>query len=53
MSNLDNGFDTIVALKETFLEVVALSWNPDRLLGIVRPVLVLTLHLQGEKLEKN
>ena len=52
VSNLYNGFDTIIAFKETLLEVMALSWNPDRLLGVVRPVLVLTFHLQGEKLKR-
>ena len=52
MANLDNGLRAIIAFKETFLEVVALSGNPDGLLGIVRPVLVLTFHLQGEKLKK-
>jgi len=50
MANLNNGFDAIVALEETFLEVVRFSWNPDRLLGIVGTQLVLTLHLHGQEL---
>ncbi len=52
MSNLYNGFDTIVTFKETFLEVVALSRNPNRLLRIVGPVLVISFHLQGEELKR-
>ena len=52
MAKHDNSLDTIITLKETFLEVMGLSWNPDRLLGIVRSHLILSLHLQRDVLNK-
>ena len=50
MTDLNNGFNAVVALQETFLEVVRLGRNPDGLLGIVGTHLVLTLHLHRQEL---
>ena len=52
MANLNNSFGAIITLKETFLKVVSLSWNPDRLLRVVGSHQILTLHLNGEILKK-
>jgi hypothetical protein len=48
MADHDHGLLSIVALQETFLEVMAFSWNPDRLLGVIRTEHVLTLLLHGD-----
>ena len=49
MTTHDNSFGAIIALKKALPEAMVISWDPDRLLGIVRLEHVLTLHLQGDE----
>jgi len=48
MATHDNSLGAIIALKKALPITVVISWDPDRLLGIIGLEHVLTLHLHGD-----
>ena len=48
MATHDHSLGAIVTLEKTLPITVVISWNPDRLLGVIGLEHVLTLHLHGD-----
>ena len=51
MTKRNHSLGSIITLKKTFLEVMSFSWYPDRLLRVIGPHHILTLHLNREILK--
>jgi hypothetical protein len=48
MAAHDNSLCSVITLKKTLPVAMVISWNPDRLLGIIGLEHILTLHLHGD-----
>ena len=48
MATHDHSLGAIVTLEKTLPITVVISWNPDRLLGVIGLEHVVTLHLHGD-----